>query len=139
MIANNCILYRAITCKQDHFQLQSDLNLIVKWTDVWQMGLNISKCAILTCRRLLLPSSFGYTINSLPLTCVSQHPYLGITFDSGMRFTPHIENIVLMGTKMLNFISQNFYNYVMHTKHMAFISMARPTLECASSVWDPYT
>ena len=31
---------------------------------------------------LLSPSSFVYTIGNLPLTCVSQHPYLGVTFDS---------------------------------------------------------
>ena len=51
------------------------ISVIVKWTEVRQMGLNIGKCVILTCGRLLSPA---YTVNSLPLTCVSQHPYLGI-------------------------------------------------------------
>ena len=139
LLADDCIFYRTITCEQDHFQLQSNLNLIVKWTEVWQMGLNIRKCAILTCSRLLSPSSFAYTINSLPLTCVSQHPYLGIIFDSDMWFTPHIENIVLKGTKMLNFIRRNLKNCTMNTKDMAFISIVHPTLEYASSVWDPHT
>ena len=135
MTADDCILYRTISCEQDHLQLQSGLYLIVKWTEVWQMGLNISKCAILTCRRLLSSSSFAYTINVL-LICFSA-PLYHIWF----RYAIHSShrNITLKSTKMLNFIRWNLYNCTMNTKRMAFISMVCPTLEYVSSVWDPYT
>ena len=103
---------------------------------MWQRGLNVSKCTILTCSRLLSPSFFVYTIGNLPVTRVSRHPYLGVTFDSSMCFTCHLENIVLKGTRMLNFIRQNLYNCTINIKHMAFITMVRPTLEYTSSVWD---
>ena len=47
LFADDCILYRSINDQNDHFHLQTDLDLIVKWTETWQMNLNIDKCAIL--------------------------------------------------------------------------------------------
>ena len=75
------------------------------------MGLNISKCAILTCSRLLSPSTSVYTINHQPLTCVTQHPYLGVTFDSTMSFSPHItiSNIICKAMRVLNFVKRNLH------------------------------
>ena len=80
LFADDCILYRSINDQNDHFHLQTDLDLIVKWTETWQMNLNIDKCAILTCSRLLSSSTSVYTINGQFLTRVTQHPYLGVMF-----------------------------------------------------------
>ena len=35
------IRIRTINGQNDHFHLQTDLDLIVKWTEIWQMNLNI--------------------------------------------------------------------------------------------------
>jgi len=42
LFADDCILYHTINNEQDKLLLQHDLNLIVKWTETWQMNLNIS-------------------------------------------------------------------------------------------------
>ena len=102
------------------------------------MSLNISKCALLTCSRLLSPSTSLYTINNQPLTCVTQHPYLGVMFDSNMSFSPHISNIINKAMRILNFIKRNLYKCNSDTKCMAYTSLVRPTLEYASPVWDPH-
>ena len=44
LFADDCILHRVINNEQDKL-LQHDLNLIVRWTESWQMNLNISKSA----------------------------------------------------------------------------------------------
>ena len=64
LFADDCILYRVIEYDHDLNSLQSDLDLIVKWTQLWQMSLNIRKCASLTCCRR--PPSFptSYSILS---------------------------------------------------------------------------
>ena len=56
LFVDDCILYWVIECDHDHNLLQSDLDLIVKWTQLWQMSLNIRKCTFLTCYRK--PPSF---------------------------------------------------------------------------------
>ena len=101
------------------------------------MGLNINKCAILTCSRLFSPSTSVYTINHQPLTCVTQHPYLGVTFDSTMSFSPHISNIICKAMRVLNFVKRNLHKCNRDTKCMAYTSLVRPALEYVSSVWDP--
>ena len=118
--------------------LQTDLDLIVKWTETWQMNLNIDKCAILTCSRLLSSSTSVYTINGQSITRVTQHPYLGVMFDSTMSFSSHISNITCNAMRTLNFVKRNLYKCNGDTKCMAYTSLVRPVLEYASSVWDPH-
>jgi len=138
LFADDCILYRIINSQHDHLELQNDLNLIVKWTQTWQMGLNTSKCVILTCSRLLSPSASVYTIDDHSLMRVTEHLYLGILFDSKMSFSPHINSITSKATRMLNFVKRNLYRCSRDTKCMAYTSLVRPLLEYGSAVWDPY-
>ena len=102
------------------------------------MNLNINKCAILTCSRLLSSSTSVYTINGQSLTRVTQYPYLGVMFDSTMSFSPHISNITCNAMRTLNFVKRNLYKCNRDTKCMAYTSLVRPVLEYASSIWDPH-
>ena len=113
----------------NHFHLQTDLDLIVKWTETWQMNLKIDKCAILTCSRLLSSSTSVYTINGKFLTRVTQHPYLGVMFDSSISFSPHISNITCHAMRIFKFVKRNLYKCDRDTKCMAYASIVRPVLE----------
>ena len=56
------------------------------------------------------PSLFTYVLNNQPITCVDQHPYLGVTLTSNiMSFSPHIQKITVKATRMLNFIKCNLW------------------------------
>ena len=55
-----------------------------------------------------------------------------------MSFSPHIDNITTKATKSLNFIKRNLCSCSLQTKSKAYLSLVRPTLEYASSVWDPH-
>ena len=55
-----------------------------------------------------------------------------------MSFIPHINNITCKATKVLNFIKRNLYKCSQYTKSNAYLSLVRPSLEYASSIWDPY-
>ena len=55
-----------------------------------------------------------------------------------MSFIPHINNITCKATKVLNFIKRNLYKCSQYPKSNAYLSHVRPSLEYASSVWDPY-
>ena len=55
-----------------------------------------------------------------------------------MSFISHINNITSKATRTLNFVKQNLCNCSQQTKSRAYTSLVRPTLEYASSMWDPY-
>ena len=43
-----------------------------------------------------------------------------------------------LSTKVLNFIKRNLYNCPPNTKRIAYLTLVRPIMEYATSVWDPY-
>ena len=102
------------------------------------MRFNICKCVALRCCRMLSPSLFTYVLNNQPISCVDQHPYLGVILTSNMSFSPHIQKIAAKATRVLNFIKHNLYNYSKEIKSKAYLTLVRPILEYASPVWDPY-
>ena len=85
------------------------------------------------------PILTDYFINTQNLQSVEQHPYLGIVFDQTMTFNPHSNSITSKATRTLNFVKRNLCNCSQQTKsRLAYTNLIRPTLEYASSVWDPY-
>ena len=51
LFADDCLLYRTIDTKQDHKQLQQDLNTLVDWSHTWLMTFNAAKCHLLKITR----------------------------------------------------------------------------------------
>ena len=137
LFADDCVIYRIIKSEQDHLQLQQDLHTIYEWSQKWQMRFNISKCVALRCCRMLSPSLFTYVLNDQPISCVDQHPYLGVILTSNMSFSPHIQKIAAKATRVLNFIKRNLYNCSKEIKSKAYLTLVRPILEYASP-WDPH-
>ena len=82
------MLFHTVNIQHDYHYLQSHFDLIIKWIQTRQMGLNFNKCVILTCSRLLFPSSSVYTIYDQPITHGTQHPYLTVLFDCTMSSYP---------------------------------------------------
>ena len=138
LFADDCLLYRVISCEEDIAELQRDPNTMFKWSQLWQMKFNVSKCVTLKCYRIQNRTLSDYFINTQKLQSVEQHPYLGIVFDQTMPFIPHINSITSKATRTLNFVKRNLCNCSQQTKSRACTSLVRPTLEYASSVWDPH-
>ena len=44
LFADDCVLYCVISCDHEIAELQRDLNTLFKWSQLWQMKYNISKC-----------------------------------------------------------------------------------------------
>ena len=55
-----------------------------------------------------------------------------------MSWASHINAIVHKASRTLNFIKRNLYLCTKEVKEIAYLTLVRPCLEYASSVWDPY-
>ena len=73
LFADDCVLYRIIESDQDQHYLQSDLDLILNWSQIWQMQFNVKKCVTMRCTRSLHPRSLVYYLDCQPLVCVTKH------------------------------------------------------------------
>ena len=119
-ISDHEAIFFHLGLEQDYLQLQQDLQTVYEWSQKWQMCFNISKCVALRCCRMLSPSLFTYVLNDQPISCVDQHPYLGVILTSNMSFSPHIQKIAAKATRVLNFIKRNLYNCSKEIKSKAY-------------------
>jgi hypothetical protein len=77
---------------------------------------------------------FCYTLES-----VSSAKYLGITLQSDLKWTQHANNIVANANKGLGFLKRNLKTSNTNIKSQAYLSLVRPKLEYACSVWNPHS
>jgi hypothetical protein len=74
------------------------------------------------------------------LESVSSTKYLGITLQSNLKWRQHTNNIVHVANanKSLGFLKRNLKTSNTNIKSQAYLSLVRPKLEYACSVWDPH-
>ena len=101
------------------------------------MQLNVDKCAILRCTRSSSPVLFDYAVDGRAITSTDKHLYLGITLHKAMQWSHHIDVICKKASKVFNFIRRNL-SKCSEIKSTAYLSLARPIIEYAASVWDPH-
>ena len=74
----------------------------------------------------------------IQLSVVSSHPYLGVEFQNNIRWDNHINKIINSASKTLGMVRRNLWGCSKQTKSLAYVTLVRPKIEFASSVWDPY-
>ena len=137
IFADDCLLYRVINSPEDTIILQQDLDQISDWVKIWQLRLNVTKCALIRCSRSLTPIVHHYTLNNSFLKEIDQHLYLGIMLNKTLSWLSHISNIAKKASNTLNFIKRNLSDCSREVKAQAYLTMVRPQMEFASVVWDP--
>ena len=86
LFADDCVLYREITNPSDRITLQQDLDLILRWSQLWQLPLNLSKCnALCITTKRNYPPSHHYTLNNTKLIWANTFTYLGIKIQHNLK------------------------------------------------------
>ncbi len=105
------------------------------------MKFNPSKCCVIrvapTRRKIIFHSS--YSLHGHNLEVVASEKYLGVHVDENLSWSKHISYAAAKGNKTLGFLRRNFRDCTPKVKAATYTMMVRPTLEYASSVWDPQT
>ena len=138
LFADDCLLYRVVDSTRDAALLQWDLKIMCRWADAWEMDFNPSKCYKLSITKRRCPLSYPYTINGVMLEHVSSNPYLGVELDATLSWKQQTKKTLTKSNRTLNLLRRNLHNCSRKTKETAYKTLVRPTLEYASSAWDPY-
>ena len=138
LFADGCLLYRVINSVEDTSKLREDLDRLSEWEYTWQLKFNVSKCAVIRCRRSLTPLTHDYILNNQTLNISDQHTYLEVIIHKSLSWSPHISNIVTISSRTLHFLKRNLNKCSSQVKESAYLTMVRPQLEYASDVWDPH-
>ena len=135
LFADDCLLYRTI---EDSTILQRDLEMLSQWATVWQMKFNVSKCIVICCTRSLTPVQYDYKLSNITLIAKDQRLYLGILLHKALSWSGHITNIASKASQIFNFLRRNFTKCSSTVKASSYLTLVRPIMEYAASVWDPY-
>ena len=90
------------------------------------MAFNADKCFVIRAGTKRKTIKQDYTIHNHTLEVVEENKYLGVTISKDLTWKAHINNITNKANKTL-------------VKQHTFTTMVRPTLEYASTCWDPHS
>ena len=103
------------------------------------MAFHPDKCTKLSISQKKNTINDDYILQNHTLESVSSSRYLGVTLQSNLKWTKHIDNITPNGNKSLGFLKRNLKVANTVIKSRAYQALVRPKLEYSCSVWDLHT
>ena len=138
LYADDVLIYNTITSEEDCRTLQNDLNILNEWAITWKMCFNPTKCEFVRVTNKKNIISFQYFIQSNNIQEVQQAKYLGVTINNKLSWSNHIKIISSKANSVVGFLRRNFNHCPTKTKSTLYLSLVRPILEYAATVWAPY-
>ena len=138
LFADDSLLYRTIKNKRDTEILQEDLNKLQKWESDWRMEFHPQKCQVMTISNKKEIINSTYSIHNIELQKTNSAKYLGVTIDSGMKWTEHINQTCKKANKTLGFIKRHVSSCPKEVKKQCYQTYVKPILDYCGSVWDPH-
>ena len=138
LFADDTAIDRIIRSEEDSAILQKDLDALSEWETKWDMSFHPDKCHVLVFDRSKEMIKTNYTLHGQTLGQVSSTKYLGITIQDNGEWQEHINIQAAKGNQLLGFLRRNLRVENITAKQQAFKMLIRPTLEYASTIWDPH-
>ena len=135
LYADDVKLYTIVESNEDASMLQMKLSDLCSWSEQWQLSISTHKCATMA----IGPNAriLDLHLNNSAIKQVNAAKDLGVTIDSTLKFTTHINSIVAKAYARANLIHRCFISRNIATLTRAFKVYVRPILEYASPVWSP--
>lgn len=112
--------------------LQKDLDTLVKWAKKLGMEFNIKKCNLLSITwQTKKKKLFTYRMNGDKVEgiCDSLSLYLGVTFNSKLKWNTHIAKTNSVANRMLGMLWRNLKYCPKKIKEAAYKAYVRPKVE----------
>ena len=145
--SNNCVLklfaddlklHTVVNTDSSSVILQRTLDNIYKWSVDWQLGMNISKCCVISINNgPHIINTHRYFINNNSVENCRMVSDLGIKIDSHLTFKDHINDISSRATQRVGILFRGFSSRNLKLLRTAFVTYIRPLLEYNSTVWSP--
>ena len=81
---------------------------------------------------------FSSEIEANMISMVVEEKDLGVVFDKDLKFTSHVNQIVMKANRVLGIIKRTFASRDANTIRLLYVTLVRPILDYASTVWNPH-
>ena len=139
LFADDTLLYQHIRNDEDSAKLQEDLTALENWESRWQMSFHPEKCMVLkmTTNKQYRRET-NYFLHGQRLQVTGSTKYLGVTLSDDLQWEKHTQATAAKASRTLGFLRRNFRDCSKQVRATTYKSMVRPTMEYASTSWDPY-
>lgn len=138
LFADDLKLFLKIKSLLDCINLQKDIDRLYQWCEVNLIGLNFSKCNIISFHRIRNRINFDYNINNNNLTRVEIIKDLGVFFDSGFTFDEHVNRVLSKANRRWCTIMRKCRDFKNpQSIKVLYFSLVRSCITYASTIWQP--
>ena len=128
-----------VRTEADARQLQSDLDELQRWSDLWLLRFHPGKCKVLTLgHHDNITHTHRYTLGGQELEHVFEEKDLGITIDAELTFDDHVRAKVRKANSMMGLLRRSFTQLTPQRFTLLYKSFVRSQLEYGQAVWFPY-
>lgn len=120
--------------------LQSDIDRLLEWTNLWKMELNFGKCKILHFGKNNPKNNFYFNCKDTQklIEESNEERDLGILTNSKFKFQSQCSSAAFKASRVLGQLKQAFHSRDSHTWKKLYATYVRPHLEYAVQAWSPY-
>ena len=137
LFADDTKIYSHIRSEDDIMSTtsQQDIDELLKWSEMWQMPFNISKCKCLHMGRS--NPNHVYSMGGRDIEQTVEERDLGVLIDNQLKFHDHSSMAAGKARRLLGLISKCFINLTPLTFSCLYNTIVRPILEYGNVVWGP--
>ena len=128
-------MFRKVTTDGDKQLLQNDLDILVKWSEKWQMLLNFGKCKCLHTGHENLDVNYKMVGTVLGTTIKKD---AGVIISTDMKVSEQCGIAASKGDQILGLIRRNITYKAKKLILPLYKATVRPHLEYCIQVWRPY-
>lgn len=137
LFADDTKVFSEIKSRIDAENLQTDLNNLGLWSDIWLLKFHAGKCKVMDLGQRNR-EQYEYELNETNLEHVTSEKDLGVTFDNKLKFSNHISEKVNKANSIMGIIRRSFRHLSCLVFVRLFKALVRPHLEYAATVWSPH-
>ena len=141
LFADDCKLIGIIKELGDEQELQRDIDKLQEWAKTWQMSFNYDKCKVIhfgkNNRENVYTMKLGDNeVHTLEKTVLERD--LGILVSKDLKWGNQVDKAVKSAKTVIAQIKNSFTYFDAELVKLLYVSLVRPHLEYAVSVWNPY-
>ena len=130
-----CCYIRLLDWMKNCASLQSDLYVLQKWADDWQMRFNALKCQHISFCSKQVQINFNYMICNEVIKQVDSIKYLGVIIDKKITWSQQVDKIALKANRVRGFLYRNIKHCSLDIKNRCYKIFIQPILKYASIIW----
>ena len=97
------------------------------------------KCTVIrVCTNKSLRKNTSYKLHDHVLDVVDCNKYLGVNISEDMNWKKHVDYTAAKASRTLGFLRRNLRDCSKEVRSSAYNAMVQPTLDYASTAWDPH-